>query len=248
MPNKKCKHSLARPVVVISQPMYFPWVGLLEQIRLADIFVHYEDVQFARGFFNRVQIKTPKGTQWMTVPLRNYHRGQKINEVLIDDRQDWRASHRTSLIQAYPKAPFGSDMLALVDQVFSLSAPTLGTLSSASIMAMVDYFGLRKGRQFLSSVGRSVDVSSSQRLHDIAASLGACTYLTGHGARNYLDHALFDRSSIAVEYMDYQCVPYPQLHGTFTPYVSALDLVANCGPDGVCYISSKSIPYREFLA
>ena len=46
-------------VVVISQPMLFPWVGMFEQIRLADVYVHYTDVQFSKGsFVNRVQIKT----------------------------------------------------------------------------------------------------------------------------------------------------------------------------------------------
>ena len=53
--------------VVISQSMLFPWVGLLEQMRLADVFVHYDDVQFSKGsFVNRVQVKTPDGVRWMT--------------------------------------------------------------------------------------------------------------------------------------------------------------------------------------
>ena len=57
--------------VVISQSMYFPWVGMLEQIRLADVFIHYDDVQFSKGSFsNRVQVKQPDGTSaWMTIPL-----------------------------------------------------------------------------------------------------------------------------------------------------------------------------------
>ena len=37
--------------VVISQPMYFPWVGMLEQMRLADVFVHLDDAQFSKGGF-----------------------------------------------------------------------------------------------------------------------------------------------------------------------------------------------------
>ncbi|HOX52645.1 MAG TPA: WbqC family protein, partial [Fibrobacteria bacterium] len=34
-----------RRTVVITQPMYFPWVGLFEQIRLADEIVWLDDVQ-----------------------------------------------------------------------------------------------------------------------------------------------------------------------------------------------------------
>ena len=35
--------------VVISQPMLFPWVGMLEQIMLADVFVHYTAIE-GKGF------------------------------------------------------------------------------------------------------------------------------------------------------------------------------------------------------
>ena len=59
--------------VVITQPMFFPWAGLLEQLRMADIIVYYDDVQFSKGSFtNRVQIKTPFGKKWLTVPLKNF--------------------------------------------------------------------------------------------------------------------------------------------------------------------------------
>jgi len=91
--------------VVISQSMYFPWVGLLEQVRQSDAFVHYDDVQFTRGFYNRVQVKTSRGTQWLTVPLRDQHRGQLIDEVTVDDRSDWRSQHLEVLKQAYANAP-----------------------------------------------------------------------------------------------------------------------------------------------
>ena len=41
--------------------------------------------------------------------------------------------------------------------------------------------------------------------------------------------------------------PYPQLHGEFTPFVSALDLVANCGRAGRQYIHSKTVNWKEFV-
>ena len=35
--------------VVISQPMFLPWVGLFEQARHADVWFHYDDVQLPQG-------------------------------------------------------------------------------------------------------------------------------------------------------------------------------------------------------
>ena len=38
-------------VVVISQPMYFPWVGFLSQISMASTIIWLDDVQFSKGSF-----------------------------------------------------------------------------------------------------------------------------------------------------------------------------------------------------
>lgn len=233
--------------VVISQSMYFPWVGLLEQIRVADIFVHYDDVQYARGFYNRVQIKTANGSKWMTIPLSNLHRGQRIDEVLIDNQTDWRSQHRDVLKQAYMKAPFRDQMLSMVDEVFSKPATTLSDVSRESILALARYFKLDSKTNFMRSSDMKVQGASSQRLHDLCVAYAADIYVTGHGARNYLDHELFERSGIKVEYMEYKMNPYPQLHGDFTPYVSALDLVANCGNEGGSVICSNSIDWKDFV-
>ena len=66
----------------------FPRVSLLEQIRLADTFTHYDDAQYAGGFYNRVQIKTANGSKRLTAPLREQYRWQRIDQVLFDDRID----------------------------------------------------------------------------------------------------------------------------------------------------------------
>lgn len=235
--------------VVITQPMYFPWVGILEQARLADVFVHYDDVQLAsRSFSNRVQVKTSVGAQWLTVPIRRHSRGCLINEVEVDYRTDWQRSHKDKLKQAYSAAPFKSDMLDLVEQVISIKYNNLAELSIATTMSLLNYFSLNTNKTFFRSRDLKIGDSSTRRLVNICGRLQARAYLTGHGAKNYLQHEAFEAEGIDVEYIDYGMVPYPQLHGPFTPYVTALDLVAHCGRDGAANIAGKPIAWRDFLA
>jgi hypothetical protein len=235
--------------VVISQPMYFPWVGILEQVRLSNVFVHYEDVQFTRGSFsNRVQVKTEMGLRWLTVPLKNHILGQLIEEVEIDYRTDWPRSHRDILKQAYAKSEHKAQLLDLVDEVFSHRYDSLAELSKASMMSLIRYFGLQDCRTFIDSSDLGITGFSTQRVIDICVRLKAATYITGHGAKNYLEHEAFEAQGIDVDYIGYGLSPYRQLHGRFTPYVTALDLVANCGKDGVHHIAGKKIPWREFIA
>ena len=245
----KTKTEVLSRRVVISQPMYFPWVGILEQVRLSNVFVHYEDVQFTRGSFsNRVQVKTETGMRWLTVPLKNCVLGQQINEVEIDYRTDWRRSHMDILKQAYAKSEHRIEMLDLVDEVFSQKYDSLAELSKASTMGLIHYFGLEDGHTFMDSPNLGVTGSSTQRVIDICVRLKASNYITGHGASNYLEHEAFEARGIDVDYIGYGLSPYKQFHGAFTPYVTALDLVANCGKDGLHYIAGKQIPWREFIA
>lgn len=233
--------------VVISQPMFFPWVGMFEQMRLADTYVHYDDVQFSKGSFtNRVQVKTAKGSQWLTVPLRDLHLGQRIMDVQVDNRQDWRQGHLTTLAQAYGQAPFRDEMLALVKDVYQRPATTISEVAEASMMALHRYFALPRPVQFEWSSRMGIGGESSARVLALVRQLGCEVYVTGHGARHYLDHEWFEREGVQVEYIDYRKEPYPQLHGEFAPFVSALDLVANVGRGGVRFLLSGTVPWREF--
>jgi hypothetical protein len=231
--------------VVISQPMYFPWVGLLEQMRLADVFVHLDDAQFSKGgFFNRVQLKTAEGTPWLTVPLAETKLGQSLNETRMAEH-DWRRKQLATLRQSYAAAPHVEEMLGLVESVLEIEHESLAALSAASVEALAAFFEITpKEIRWASAMG--VEGTGSARVLAICEALGAERYVTGHGAREYLDHESFEAASIRVEYLDYEKREYPQLHGAFTPFVSALDLAANCGGTGREVIASGTVYWKDF--
>jgi hypothetical protein len=237
-----------RRSVVISQPMFFPWVGMHEQVRLADVYVHYNDVQYSKGSFtNRVQVKTAGGIRWLTVPLEDLHLGQRIDEVRINQQRDWRRSHRDVLRDAYSGAPYYREMAAVVDDVYQRPWDSIADLSVASLVTTCRYFGLESGRKWIDVRELDVPGSGSQRVLDVVRAVGGTRYVTGHGAARYLDHELFEQSGVEVLYVDYGKLPYRQLHGEFTPFVSILDLIANEGRDGARFICSEAVDWRAFL-
>jgi hypothetical protein len=186
--------------------------------------------------------------RWLTVPLRDQHLGQLINEVQIDNRSNWRHKHRELLSQAYANTPYLNDMLMLVDRVFANDFKCLADLSKASILSLVDYFGLADNTSFQDSSILNIPGHSSKRVIDLCLHFSTKTYLTGHGARHYLEHERFEAQGIDVAYIDYSLRSYPQDHGKFTPYVTALDLVANCGVEGASWIAGSPVPWRDFIA
>jgi hypothetical protein len=88
--------------------------------------------------------------------------------------------------------------------------------------------------------------AGSARVLEIVKKFGGTIYVSGHGARNYLEHEAFEHAGVRVEYMDYRRTPYPQLHGAFNPHVSVLDLIANTGRVGLDYIHSQTVNWKQF--
>ena len=219
---------------------------MLEQMALADVFVHLDDVQFSKGgFFNRVQIKAPQGVRWLTIPLAESKLGQSLYEMHPAEH-DWQRKHLATLQHVYAAAPYIDEVIALVESVFGKNIETLAGLSAASMEAMAQYFKVSP-EMILCSSEISVDAKGSERVLAICQSLGATRYVTGHGGVDYLDHELFNEVGIAVEYMDYEKCEYPQLYGEFTPFVSALDLLANCGQEGRDVIAPQTVCWKDFI-
>jgi len=232
--------------VVIMQPNYFPWVGLFEQVRLADVFVHFDDAQFSKGgLTNRVKIKTPAGPKWMTVPLKDHHLGDTIAQTHINHATDWRHSQLDMLRQSYRGSPHLNDMLDLVAEVHAADHDNIADLDIAAIECVCAWFNITP--RFERSSTLNITTTASQRVLDIVKAFAGDTYVTGHGAKNYLDHEGFDAAGVSVRYMDYQRKPYPQQHGPFDPHMSILDLIANVGPAGLEYICSPTIPWIDFV-
>lgn len=232
--------------VVISQPMFIPWVGLFEQLKLADFFVHYDDVQLPQGrsFMSRVEIKGPSGPIWLSAPIDRRSSGKTINDTYLVGDSDWRDRHLRTLQHCYGKAPFFKTMFEMADAIYGYPSNNLASFNRHAIELIAGRLHLTP--TFVASSDLGIGGSSTLRLVNICRHLGADSYVTGLGALNYLDYSQFEDRGISVRYMDYMKVKYPQLHGEFTPYVSILDAVANCGSGASKLICSTSTYWKEF--
>lgn len=232
--------------LVVSQPMFLPWVGLFEQVRLADVFIHYDDVQLPQGrsFMSRVQLKSANGVSWLTVPIDHTKSGKLINEVVLSKAEEWREKHLRTIRHAYAKRPYFDLMFELVEKIYSQTTDHLAEFNIRAIEHIAHW--LRLAPQFIRSSAMGVAGASTERLVDLCEATDCDIYVTGHGALKYLNHQQFEDKGISVRYMDYTKVPYEQGHIEFTPYVSILDAIANCGERTRELLSSEAIYWRDF--
>jgi hypothetical protein len=215
--------------VVVLQPGYLPWLGFFDQLRRADVFVYYDDVQYDKhGWRNRNRIKTQAGPLWLTVPVRHAGLGfPRILDVEIEARRPWARKHVASIRQAYAAAPFAHRYIPELEALLHSRWDRLVDLDIAVASMMAGWFGLERRVERSSTLG--VGGARSERLVRICQRFGANVYLSGAAAQSYLDVPLFEQHGIHVEWQQFTHPVYPQLHGAFVPFLSAIDLLLNCG-------------------
>ena len=219
--------------VGIHQPNYFPWIGYFAKIARSDVFVLLDDVEYQSGnatsVTNRTKVKTSSGALRLTVPVARGS-GPLVRDVEIDARQKWVRKHLDTLRYAYARAAHRESVLPLVEEVLQEQTPRLAALNASAIAAICRRLELATPIVTSSSLGVS-SVDKNGRILEICAKVGATAYLSGTGARRYNDAARFAEAGIALEYLEFSCTQYPQLHGAFIPNLSILDALFNVGTD-----------------
>ena len=231
--------------VVILQPGYLPWLGFFDQLRRADVFVYYDDVQYDKhGWRNRNRIKTQAGPLWLTVPIRHSGLGpQRILDAEIDGRTPWARKHVASIRQAYANAPFLGRYMPAIEEVLQRKWERLVDLDIACAEMMAGWLGLNRRIERSSLLGIGGD--QSQRLIDICHHFGGSEYVSGDAASDYLDVPLFNSQGITVTWQHFVHPVYPQLHGDFVPYLSALDALLNCGDEARSLLDAGSTAFSS---
>ena len=225
--------------VVILQPSYIPWRGYFEQIRRADLFIFYDDVQYDKhGWRNRNQIKTAQGRQWLTIPVhsKGVTEGIAIKDVRIDWSKPWGKNHLKALTFAYNKSPYFKDYLPLLESFYNRRDECLADFTIETTILLSRELGIASTRFLRSSELPGIDGIKTDRLVQILKQVGAKHYLSGPSARDYIEQEKFVEAGITLEYMEYNYPEYPQLYPPFDPYVTVLDLLFMAGKDAIKYM------------
>ena len=221
------------------QSSFIPWRGYFDFIASVDMFVFYDDVQYSKGGWrNRNKIKTPKGTEWVTVPLAHAGLDLLVREAKIDYSQDWTKKLIGSLSANYGRTAFLNTIFELLVEIETARHEKLSSLNIELTKKICEYLGV--ATPFMNSSELSLVGAKTDRLIDLLKKLNATTYLSGPSADVYLDKEAFRRHGIRLVYKSYDYDPYPQLWGPFEGAVSILDLIANCGPDTMSHVRSRT--------
>lgn len=222
--------------VAILQSNYIPWKGYFEIIAAVDEFILYDDMQFTKNDWrNRNRIKTPTGTQWLSIPVgSNIHR--RIRDVALPATA-WAEQHWMTLSMNYRAAAYFKEVACWLAPLYlENTCVDLSSFNRKLIEAICTYLDIRT--QISNSWDYSLIDGKTERLVDLCRQAGGGVYLSGPAAQGYLDENLFQDVGMKVQWMQYGPYPeYPQLWGSFVHEVSILDLLFNCGIHAARYMN-----------
>jgi hypothetical protein len=216
--------------VVIHQPDFLPWLGFFDRWKRSDLYIVLDDVQFLRrGWHHRDKIKTTAGVRWLTIPVMKKGKyRQLIRDVKIDYSNDWCYKHLKTIEVNYKKATAFDHYIEKIKNIYDKKKRFLVELNLALLEWSAKELGITT--PFVLASDYHLTSSSTLRLVELIKAVGGTHYLSGVGARAYLDESLFEDSRISLIWQQFNHPVYPQLHGEFVPGLSALDFVMNHNP------------------
>jgi len=209
------------PKLTIHQPEYLPWLGFFKKVKKADIHVFGDNVQFEKKGFqnrNRIQAKT-KPWKWLTIPVKQVSY-QKIKNVEFANNQ-WAIKHRNILREIYKKDFLGffykkNNWKGLNEVNQKLTKFFFRILNIKPKIYLMSELGVSKGK--------------TEGIIEICKKLGIKHYISGQGAKNYLDIKKLSENNIKVTFSKYKDLNTPPLsivHYFYTQTISKIKTILN---------------------
>ena len=226
-------------VIVGHQPQLMPYIGILNKISKADIFIIVDHVQYVRRYFyNRTYIKLNDKKQLLTVPVLS--KGEyysPINMIKINNEEMWIRKHLKTIQIAYAKAKYFSSYYDKIEKIYLKRHEYLSEFTSELLIFFLKEFELVNDIRFSSSMGLSC--KKTELLVELVNAVGGNKYISGEGAREYFDEELFNKSGYKHLFNKFYHPVYPQLGKSFIEGMGCIDLLFNRGKDGRRYIVNQ---------
>ncbi len=244
-------------IVALHQPHFLPWLGYLDRMLQADLFIVLDHVQFERrNYQNRTRILLDGKEHWLTVPVQQHSQQERIVDKIVDNPPPaelrwWGVNHMRTIRHAYRDAPFLDSYAPALRKLLESRWDRLVDLNLASLDILRDAFSI--DTPMVRSSELKVAGARSELVLNLCKAVGADTYLAGMGgSRDYLDRGAFAQAGIELAWQDFRHPRYGQCGGgDFVAGLSAVDLLFNHGPQSSSLLratatTQKGVPGDQF--
>lgn len=218
--------------ISIHQPSYWPWLGLLHKIRLSDAYVILDNVNISKGSFQyRNQFLCNGNMKYITLPIA-YDSKMKLSDIKFK-RDDWRDNQLSFIRNYYLHSEYFNEIFPSIENLYNnYYSNDACSFIIETMIKTFEFFDIKTNifrasdQNFMNSRGELV--LEICKFHE------AKTYISGQGARTYMDEELinsFSKNNIDIEWQKFNFPEYAQFNSKdkFVDGLSSLDLLFNHG-------------------
>lgn len=219
--------------VAIHQPHYFPWEGYLNKIQSVDKFILMDEVQITDSSpMYRHSLLTLRGEKkYITIPFEKVHyKRMPYKDVRVNNQIGWQKNHYNFIKENYGKSPFFPEVMDAIAPIFSRRYHFLCDVTTDTVILLKKLLGIKTELVMMSSLEYPKESKKNQLVLDLCLAVGSDHYLSGKGARKYMELDPFLEKGVCVEFQDFMQKPYPQ-HSSkvFVGGLSVLDMLLSIG-------------------
>lgn len=214
--------------MALMQPYFFPYPGHFELIGQVDLWVVFDTAQYIRrGWMNRNRIMKPGGGwQYVNVPVQRFSQNALTKEMALVPGQEWKTKLVRQLEAYRGLAPNFDNTLELVKSCLDVDEEDrLSPLNVKILSKICAALDIPFEPVFLSETTADPGpcASPGERVLQIAAAMGASTYLNPAGGAHLLDNDAFTTNGIRLEIQSFDPLIYESGPLSFISNLSVLD-------------------------
>ena len=216
--------------LAIMQPYFLPYLGYFSLIKHTDEFILLDTVQFIRhGWIERNRILKPSdGWQYIMVSLKKHSRETLIKDIEINNEQQWKEKILAQLQHYKKQAPYFSNVIDILNEIFSKEYATIVDLNLASLKTVCNYLGINTPIQVFSLMNIDIEPANApdEWALNICKALGNVDeYWNPPGGQSFFDRKKYENAGINLKFHSAILTDYDQKRNVFEPWLSTIDVM-----------------------
>jgi len=234
--------------VGIHQLHYFPWLGYMNKMAKSDAFIILDDVQLSdSSFMFRHKLLCKNGSEkYITVPFnKKDYMQRKYRELELNPQVPWKKNHINFIKDSYAKAPFFKQIWERLEAFYEKDYNTLFEVTNESVILMREMLDVNTPLIYQSSLSET-EGKKNDLVLDLCKEVKADVYLSGNGARKYMDVSSFEEQGIKVQFQKFTLPEYSQMYTeAFVPGLCGLDMLFNIGIEASKELLNQTLQQKE---
>ncbi len=214
----------------IMQPYFFPYIGYWSLIKQTEHFILFDSVQFIKhGWIERNRILKPgEGSQYIKVPLEKYSRSTRINEIRINDNEDWRDKLFRQLEHYKKRAPFYSETIGVVQEALNIQTDSMVKLNENIILTVCKYLDIDVKLDIFSEMNLKIEEVNEpdEWALNICKAMGNVNeYWNPEGGLEFFNKSKYIDEGINIKFLKIKLERYSQRRESFEAGLSIIDVM-----------------------